>query len=89
MAARLVLVTIRLPRNADHDPHNKVTGPCPVNDSQPCTDITGEHHTIAVWVTPEQTVTEIKSRISAGALSRWSSARLTRVEMTDHITQEL
>lgn len=37
------LVTIKLPRNPNHDPHNKVVGPCPFSDS--CTDSTGEHHT--------------------------------------------
>lgn len=38
------LVTIKLPRNPDHDPKNKVTGICPVTKSH-CTDVTGEHHT--------------------------------------------
>lgn len=37
------LVTIKLPRNPGHDPHNKKTGPCPA--STECTDSTGEHHT--------------------------------------------
>lgn len=41
----LVLVTVKLPRNPNHDPRNKVTGDCPVNDL-PCTDVTGEHHTL-------------------------------------------
>ena len=40
------LVTIKLPKNPLHDPHNKVTGPCPV--SRVCTDSTGEHHTVLV-----------------------------------------
>lgn len=38
------LVTIKLPRNPDHDPRNKKTGPCPA--STECTDSTGEHHTV-------------------------------------------
>jgi hypothetical protein len=38
------LVTVKLPRNPQHDPHNKQTGPCPVFGGV-CTDITGEHHT--------------------------------------------
>lgn len=37
------LVTIKLPRNPDNNPHDKRTGPCPV--SAECTDSTGEHHT--------------------------------------------
>jgi len=43
------LVTIKLPKNPNHDPHNKVTGECPF--SWDCTDSTGEHHTgiAATW----------------------------------------
>ena len=37
------LVTIKLPRNPDHNPRDKKTGPCPT--STECTDSTGEHHT--------------------------------------------
>lgn len=40
------LVTIKLPRNKDHNPSKKVTAPCVVSDS--CTDQTGEHHTVLV-----------------------------------------
>ena len=36
------VVTIKLPRNPDHDPRNKKTGICPA--SQFCTDVTGQHH---------------------------------------------
>ena len=41
------LVTIKLPRNKNHDPHNKITAECPV--STDCTDSTGEHHTVIVY----------------------------------------
>ena len=41
------LVTIKLPKNPDHDPQNKITGPCPV--SLFCTDVTGEHHTVLAY----------------------------------------
>jgi hypothetical protein len=41
------LVTVRLPKNSDHNPRAKKTGPCPVN-GKPCTDVTGEHHTFLV-----------------------------------------
>jgi hypothetical protein len=36
------IVTIKVPRNSEHDPHNKQTGRCPL--SPECTDVTGEHH---------------------------------------------
>lgn len=38
------LVTIKLPKNPNHNPHDKKTGPCPVFGGT-CTDMTGEHHT--------------------------------------------
>lgn len=40
------LVTIKLPKNPEHDPRDKKTGACAV--SRECTDVTGEHHTVAV-----------------------------------------
>jgi hypothetical protein len=40
------IVTIKLPKNPHHDPHNKVTAPCEVSDV--CTDSTGEHHSVLV-----------------------------------------
>lgn len=43
----LVLVTVKLPRNPDHNPRDKKTALCPVNGYL-CTDVTGEHHTIPV-----------------------------------------
>jgi len=42
------IVTVKLPRNLDHDPKNKKTGKCPLftqySGSFTCTDITGQHH---------------------------------------------
>lgn len=38
------LVTVKLPKNPEHDPRAKRTGPCPF--SHECTDVTGEHHTL-------------------------------------------
>lgn len=38
------IVTVKLPRNKDHDPHNKQEGTCPATASKYCTDTTGEHH---------------------------------------------
>jgi len=42
------IVTIKLPKNwnGDHNPHNKLIGPCPF--SLHCTDVTGEHHSFIV-----------------------------------------
>lgn len=42
-----LLVTIKLPRTAQHDPYNKVVGTCLIT-GETCTDVTGEHHT-ALW----------------------------------------
>lgn len=41
------LVTVKLPKHPDHDPHNKVIGQCPMGGM--CTDVTGEHHTVLVY----------------------------------------
>lgn len=42
-----LLITVKLPKTVAHDPHNKVTGTCPLS-GQRCTDVTGEHHTVLV-----------------------------------------
>lgn len=41
------LVTVKLPKRKDHDPHNKQSGVCPVS-GHVCTNITGEHHSYMV-----------------------------------------
>jgi hypothetical protein len=46
------IVTIKLPKNPDHDPRNKITGECPV--STYCTDVTGEHHSTIVYAASEE-----------------------------------
>jgi hypothetical protein len=43
------MVTIKLRKNPDHDPHNKKTGVCPANPDKLCTDVTGEHHTFLAF----------------------------------------
>lgn len=43
-----VLVTVKLPRNPEHDPLKKKTGLCPVDSMKFCTDVTGQHHTVYV-----------------------------------------
>ena len=40
------LVTIKLPRNPEHNPVDKLTGPCVA--SPHCTDMTGQHHTLLI-----------------------------------------
>lgn len=44
----LWLVTVKLSRDPRHDPLNKQTGPCPVDDGSFCSDVTGQHHTVLV-----------------------------------------
>lgn len=39
----MFIITVKMPKNPDHDPKNKVTGKCPVGLGI-CTDSTGEHH---------------------------------------------
>lgn len=42
----MYVVTVKLPRDPNHDPRNKKTGKCPV--SEHCTDVTGQHHSFVV-----------------------------------------
>ena len=42
------LVTIKYPKNINHDSKNKKTGTCPANPHGMCSDVTGEHHTL-LW----------------------------------------
>jgi hypothetical protein len=37
------IVTVKLPRNPAHNPHQKRISVCPVGGGI-CTDVTGEHH---------------------------------------------
>lgn len=41
-------VTVKLPKNPDHNPRSKVVNTCPANPDAVCTDSTGEHHTL-LW----------------------------------------
>lgn len=57
---RTYLITLKLSRHPHHDPHNKITGPCPASsEGKLCTDVTDQHHTIMkeVDATPEQIAT--------------------------------
>ena len=42
------LVTIKLPRNPEHDPQRKQVGKCPLDNNRTCNDVTGQHHTLLV-----------------------------------------
>jgi hypothetical protein len=61
------LVTVKLPRNPEHYPRNKVVGKCPVS-GQRCTDTTGEHHTL-LWVGTE-----------SEAMTAFEKYHITRIE---------
>jgi hypothetical protein len=37
------IVTVRIAKNPAHDPRNKLSGMCPIDQTR-CTDTTGEHH---------------------------------------------
>lgn len=39
----MFIVTVKYPKNPDHNPNAKQTGPCPAS-GKPCDDVTGEHH---------------------------------------------
>ena len=48
MSDKLYIVTVKLLKDPNHDPHNKVEGICPIDMDAWCTDVTGEHHTTTV-----------------------------------------
>lgn len=58
---KLYLITVRLPKNPDHDPRNKVVGECPLSSGE-CTDVTGEHHTMLLG--SGETASEIHERLT-------------------------
>ena len=62
------IVTIKLPKNPNHNPRDKKTGACPL--SSECTDVTGEHHSGLV------TFEELEGM-------RDSGVHITRVEKID------
>ena len=67
------IVTVKLPKNKEHDPHNKKTGPCPVN-GETCTDVTGEHHSFLVEL--EGGVAATRDYVTNGL----GHKRITRIE---------
>lgn len=65
----MYLVTVKIPKDPDHDPHNKVTGECPVQPGKLCTDVTGQHHTTLQEATSLEEV-----------LAQFTGLHVTRVE---------
>ena len=53
-------VTVKLPKNSEHDPSHKKIGQCPFSGLV-CTDITGEHHTV---LTRADTILEAEGRFA-------------------------
>lgn len=66
---RLYLVTIKVPKDVNHNPRAKVTGPCPATGAA-CTDTTGEHHTVAVWTNASLEYVAAESRRRYGHVTR-------------------
>lgn len=72
------VVTVKLPRNPQHNPRNKQSGRCPLSEKLgyyiQCTDITGEHHSI-----PFEGLTEKDIRKNIALLN----LHITRIEFYD------
>ncbi len=69
----LWIVTVRMDKNPDHNPHNKLTSKCPFS-KETCTDSTGEHHSFIYNAGNEETAHEVQGK--------WSNSyHVTRVEI--------
>lgn len=71
----LYIVTIKLPKNPSHDPHDKQIGSCPADhyaQGLTCTDVTGEHHSFLVEA--------IDAHTARSVAVRHGSTHVTRVE---------
>lgn len=66
----LYVVTVKDPKNPDHDPSNKKTGSCTVTDF--CTDMTGAHHSFVVIT--NRTPDEIKKALLPKHVTRIEEA---------------
>lgn len=66
---RQYILTIKLPRDANHDPRSKAIGNCITSPN--CTDKTGAHHSLLV------------NAMSVGAVELWAKGEgyhITRIE---------
>lgn len=71
------LVTVKLDKNSQHDPKNKVTEQCPLSSMLDCSDQTGQHHTFVC--STDKSLTEVQSY--------WETLHhVTRVERVDYMT---
>lgn len=73
MNERLFMVTVKQPRDPEHNPHHKKTGRCTAIGSAgaTCTDTTGQHHTVLVRA------------ITLDLVRKWAAERwehVTRIE---------
>ena len=59
------VVTVKIRRQPNHDPHNEVTGPCPVGNIGVCTDATGEHHSFMQRGVGDESAADVKARLEA------------------------
>lgn len=70
------LVTVKLPRNPAHDPNNKIAGAmCPAGGDT-CTDMTGQHHTVAIMA---ESASQIQRKLG-------HSIHITRIEAAEPFT---
>lgn len=71
----LFIVTVKLPKNVDHNPRDKQYGGCPVSPLAICTDTTGEHHSILVQADDSTSAHTVATRNGY--------KHITRIEATD------
>lgn len=70
------IVTVKLPRNPNHDPRNKQTARCKF--SPICTDSTGEHHNFLVMAPSVKKVREIVKKV-------YGDIHITRIEKGEYV----
>jgi len=65
------IVTVKLDKNPEHDPHNKKVGVCPCSN-EVCTDVTGQHHS---FLMEEESFAIMEEK----AIKKWG--HVTRIEV--------
>lgn len=55
------IVTVKLPKNPEHNPRDKKTGLCPMHYQ--CTDVTGEHHSYLTFAKDAQRAREVAEKV--------------------------
>lgn len=76
------LVTVRIAKHLGHDPKNKVTGTCPVDQRTWCDDVTGEHHTLLHTTRDDNSTVE---SVRAEYAREWHVTRVEDVTATLHV----